>query len=99
MAGRNFREAVEKIGHRAGGSLRTRTMGSVAALLRQWSTGDRQQRGGTIVARCRSGKKSCTGRNYAQFHGLDSQDSKYAGGARTKLCIPGLHIIYKLDRK
>ena len=57
MAGRDLGQALEEIGHRAGGSLRTRTMGSVAALLRRWSTGNRQQRGGASVARCRAGKK------------------------------------------
>src|SRR6266446_9218991 len=57
MAGRNLKEALEKIGHRGGGSLCARTLGSVAALLRQWSTGDRQQRGGASVARRRAGKE------------------------------------------
>src|SRR6266852_475063 len=57
MAGRNLKEALEKIGHRGGGSLCARTLGSVAALLRQWSTGDRQQCGGASVARRRAGKK------------------------------------------
>src|SRR5712671_3119822 len=57
MAGRNLKEALEKIGHRGGGSLCARTLGSVAALLRQWSTGDRQQCGGASVARRRAGKE------------------------------------------
>ena len=57
MAGRNLGQAFQKIGHGGGGSLRTGTMGSVDALLRRWAAGDRQQRGGTRVARCGSRQK------------------------------------------
>src|SRR6266478_2353161 len=83
-------EVVHDVGR---GSLRAGKMGSVAALLRRWSPGDRQQRCGTIVACCGSGQKSCTARNYAQVHGLDSQDSKYAGGARADSTTDELRII------
>ena len=57
VAGRNLGQALQKIGHGDGRSLRTGTMGSIDALLRRWKARDRQQCGGAGVARCRSGQK------------------------------------------
>src|SRR6266478_1356203 len=89
MAGRNFKEAVEKIGHRAGGSLRARTMGSVAALLRQWSTGDRQQRGGASLARCRARKKKLSFRRLGWWWRKRSGDVQLDRNGKTKRTGPG----------
>jgi transposase len=55
VAGRDFGQAVEEIGHGAGGALRAGTLGSAAALCGRWSSGDGQQRRRARVARGRTG--------------------------------------------
>src|ERR1700716_2317635 len=89
MAGRNLREALEKIGYRDGVSLCARTMGSVAALLRQWSTGDRQQRGGASVARCRPWKKELSFRGLGWWRRECSGDVQLDRNSKTKRTRPG----------
>src|SRR5882672_1348031 len=89
MAGRNLKEALEKIGHRDGGSLCARTMGIVAALLRQWSTGDRQQCGGTSVARCRAWKKKLSFRRLRWWRRKCRGDVQLDRNGKTKRTRPG----------
>ncbi len=98
MAGRNLRKALEKIGHRAGGSLRARTMGSVAALLRQRSTGDRQQRGGASLARYRARKKNLSFRRLGWWWRKRSGDVQLDRNGKTKRTRPGSYLRNVLSR-
>src|SRR5216683_3990560 len=89
MAGRNLGQALEKIGHRDSGSLCARTLGSVAALLRQWSTGDRQQRGGTSLARCRAWKKELSFRGLGWWRRECSNHVQLDRNGKIKRTRPG----------
>ncbi len=57
MVRRDFGQAIEKIRDHESHSLRTGAVGGGDALLRRWSPGNRQQCGGTLVARSCFGKK------------------------------------------
>ena len=58
MARNHTMSTIQKIGHRAGGSLCTRTLGSAPALRARWTNRDPQQHRGTSIAHRSLGRKN-----------------------------------------